>query len=73
MINEYIALGQDTLSELSSQKERLKSVQRKVRTVLYVLPTLHLALAPHSHISLPHLTLTLLRYWIFSTTSDCQT
>ncbi len=34
MINQYIAIGQNTLQDLLAQKERLKSVQRKVLDIL---------------------------------------
>ena len=34
MINEYIATGQETLANLIGQKERLKSIQRKVFDIL---------------------------------------
>lgn len=34
MINEYIQTGQETLSELLSQRERLKGVQRKVFDIM---------------------------------------
>lgn len=34
MLNEYIAMGQETMSSLSSQKERLKDIQRKAFDIL---------------------------------------
>ena len=34
MMGDYLALGQETLSELYSQKDRLKSVQKKVFDIL---------------------------------------
>lgn len=34
MMNEYLAVGQDTLSDLLSQKERLKGIQRKAFDIL---------------------------------------
>ena len=34
MLGEYIAMGQETLTELVSQKERLKSVQRKALDIM---------------------------------------
>lgn len=34
MLNEYIAIGQETMSNLSSQKERLKDIQRKAFDIL---------------------------------------
>ena len=34
MVNQYIAIGQQTLEELMSQKDRLKNVQRKVFDIL---------------------------------------
>ncbi len=34
LISEYIALSRESLSELFSQKERLKGVQRKVYDIL---------------------------------------
>lgn len=34
MIGEYISMGQETLSELVSQKERLKGVQRKALDIM---------------------------------------
>ena len=34
MMNQYIALGQDTLGNLIGQKERLKNIHRKVHDVL---------------------------------------
>lgn len=34
MLNDYIATGRESLSELISQKERLKSVQRKIFDVM---------------------------------------
>lgn len=34
MINQYLAIGQNTLQDLMAQKERLKSVQRKVLDIL---------------------------------------
>jgi hypothetical protein len=34
MIKEYISIGQSTLSELASQRDRLKNVQRKVFDIL---------------------------------------
>jgi Golgi SNAP receptor complex protein 2 len=37
MVNEYLASGQATLSELQSQRERLKSAQTKVLDVLNLL------------------------------------
>ena len=33
-MNEYLAVGQDTLNELLSQRDRLKSIQRKVFDIL---------------------------------------
>jgi Golgi SNAP receptor complex protein 2 len=33
-MNEYLAVGQETLSELLSQRDRLKSIQRKVFDIL---------------------------------------
>mmetsp|Transcript_21619 Transcript_21619/g.29907 ORF Transcript_21619/g.29907 Transcript_21619/m.29907 type:complete len:128 (+) Transcript_21619:250-633(+) len=33
-LNEYIAVGQESLNELFSQRERLKGVQRKVLDIL---------------------------------------
>jgi golgi SNAP receptor complex member 2 len=33
-MNEYIAVGQETLAELVSQKERLKGIQRKVLDIM---------------------------------------
>jgi len=34
MLNEYIAIGQETMSSLSDQKERLKGIQRKALDIL---------------------------------------
>ena len=34
MLNEYIATGQETLSELLGQRDRLKGVQRKVLDIM---------------------------------------
>jgi golgi SNAP receptor complex member 2 len=34
MLNEYIAIGQETLSSLGSQRERLKGIQRKAFDIL---------------------------------------
>jgi Golgi SNAP receptor complex protein 2 len=34
MLNEYIAVGQETMSNLMSQKERLKGIQRKAFDIL---------------------------------------
>ena len=34
MLNEYIAIGQETMSNLASQKERLKGIQRKAFDIL---------------------------------------
>lgn len=34
MLNEYIAIGQETMSNLGSQKERLKGIQRKAFDIL---------------------------------------
>lgn len=34
MLNEYLTVGEDTLSNLVSQKERLKSIQRKAFDIL---------------------------------------
>jgi len=37
MITEYLAIGQETLSDLISQKERLKFVQRRLLDIMSLL------------------------------------